>query len=242
MKSFLITSGNFFFKYRNAIFPIVFVLLFLTSKPSINENFWNRVTVIAGILITLSGQAFRLAVIGYAYIKRGGKEGRVYADHLVVKGFYNHSRNPMYIGNMMILMGFCMIYGSFAAYFFVIPFFIYAYYAIVVAEEDYLRDKFQHEYREYERTVNRFIPNFKGIRSSLKEFHYDWKRAIRKDYGTIWVTLSGIWFIFWIKDCYISGFNFMIKNFEFINILIIITTLYFLARILKKTKFLASPN
>ena len=45
----------------------------------------DRWMVLLGILTASAGQLFRFAVIGFAYIKRGGKEGKVYADELVIR-------------------------------------------------------------------------------------------------------------------------------------------------------------
>ena len=194
--SFTQRCGNFFFKYRNGLFPGVFAVLFLVSRPPAAGNFPRDFFAMAlGILLVLAGQGFRLAVIGYAYIKRGGKEGRVYADDLVTRGFYAHSRNPMYVGNFAVVLGICILYGSPWAYFFVLPFFAFAYESITVAEETYLRERFGAEYEAYRRRVNRFWPNLQGMRESLKEFEYDWKRALRKDYGNIFQNFSAALFV-----------------------------------------------
>ena len=189
--NFLLKTGALFFRYRNFLFPSLLILTFLVSRPGffLNDLSKDQIWVFAGILIALAGEAFRLAVIGYAYIKRGGLKGKVYADHLVIKGFYAHTRNPMYFGNMLIVIGLCMIYGSPFAYLGVIPFFSFVYLSIVVTEENYLRGRFGAEYDAYTKRVNRFWPNFYGIQKSLEEFRYDWKKALRKDYGNVFVTV-----------------------------------------------------
>jgi len=56
----------------------------------------------------------------------------------VQTGFYAHSRNPMYVGNYLIMAGFVLLYGSLWAALVVVPFFTLVYYAIVVNEECYL--------------------------------------------------------------------------------------------------------
>lgn len=239
-KIFLI-SGNFFFRFRNYLFPVVYVLLLAFTKPQVfterpSLNFW---ATVLGALIALSGQAFRLLVIGYAYIKRGGLEGRVYADDLVVRGFYAHSRNPMYIGNILIVIGWCAMWGSWPAYALVIPFFVFAYLSITVAEETYLKKKFGAQYEDYERRVNRFWPNFKGLGKSLEGFHYDWKRAIRKDYGNVFTTVGGILVIAAWKNYFFIGKEAVkLAGFGFIGLIIF----YILVRFLKKSGQLASSN
>ena len=40
--------------------------------------------------------------------------------------------------------------------------------------------------------MNRFIPNPRGLRASLAEFSYDWRRALVKEYGTICFALLSL--------------------------------------------------
>ena len=76
----MITVGNFFFKYRNWLFIILYLLLFVPSPPLFGKDtfgqhyFWWP--LIIGLIITITGQAIRGATIGLAYIIRGGKEGK----------------------------------------------------------------------------------------------------------------------------------------------------------------------
>ena len=243
--SILLTSGNFFFKHRNALFPAVFLLMLLGSRPALfmGNPALDKLMVLFGALVALTGQTFRVAVIGYAYIKRGGKEGKVYADDLVIRGFYAHVRNPMYVGNFLIAVGISLVYGAPSVYYFIIPFFTFVYLSIVTAEENFLRGKFGPAYEEYERNVPRFIPNFKGLSETLKGFRYDWKRALRKDYGTMFGTLFGILFILIWKNYWIYGYD--VKKAEIHSLfswMIPIIAFYGIIRYLKLSKRLASPN
>jgi protein-S-isoprenylcysteine O-methyltransferase Ste14 len=90
-----------------------------------------------------------VAVVGYAYIIRGGKNRQVYAEDLVTGGFFNHSRNPLYVGNLLILLGPAAHMERTAAYLVGVPFFLIGYSAIVAAEEAFLRRKFGAQYDAY---------------------------------------------------------------------------------------------
>jgi hypothetical protein len=70
--------------------------------------------------------------------------------------------------------------------------FIGVYWAIVLAEEDFLRQKFGQDYLAYCQTVNRFVPKLTDLRQSLANCFFDWKRVVRKEYGITctWMTLS----------------------------------------------------
>jgi hypothetical protein len=72
----------------------------------------------------------------------------------------------------------------------VIPFFLFAYFAIVRAEEDYLQRKFGSVYATYCRQVNRFVPSLAGVRRTLAGVRFDWKKLVRKEYGTPFVWTS----------------------------------------------------
>ncbi len=236
---FMLASGNFFFRFRNALFPAVVVALLLFTRPALffGSASLDRVVTALGVAVTLAGQCFRLLVIGFVYIKRGGKDGRIYAKNLVTEGFYAHTRNPMYVGNFLIVLGLGMIYGAPQVYFIVVPFFAFVYLSIVTAEERYLRQRFGDEFDEYVRNVNRFIPNFRGIRKSLREFHYDWKRALRKDYGVLYETLVAICLTHLWKTYYLYGYAGREKQFLAFAVLIgVLSLLYLLARYLKLTK------
>src|ERR1044072_3328458 len=105
----MISIGNFFFRYRNFLFMFLYVALFIPSAPLFSsevfgENYYIW-PVVLGLIITVSGQLIRGATIGLAYIIRGGKEGKVYADELVTSGIFHHCRNPLYVGNILMLCG-----------------------------------------------------------------------------------------------------------------------------------------
>jgi hypothetical protein len=73
-----------------------------------------------------------------------------------------------------------------------IPFFAFAYLAIVAAEEEYLLRSFGKEYEEYCRRVPRFLLSFRGLRATLGSMAFDWKRLVRKEYGSTFAGASCI--------------------------------------------------
>ncbi len=185
--------GALVFKWRDGLFPIVVLAALAFGLPPLLERdpfgWWPAGTLGVGVLMAVGGQALRLAVIGYAYIVRGGKDGKAYAEELVVEGFFAHARHPLYTGNLMIATGICLMYGSTFTLFFGIPFFLFVYTAMALNEEAFLLGKFGADYEHYMRTVPRFVPNFRGLSDSLQPYRYDWRRALRKDYGQVALTL-----------------------------------------------------
>jgi protein-S-isoprenylcysteine O-methyltransferase Ste14 len=188
----MIALGNFFFRYRNALFPVVFLVLLLLSPPrpwsgSPAADIW---VDLLGLVVALAGQALRVLTIGYDYIRRGGKDYAVYAERLVQGGVFAHSRNPLYLGNILIVLGLALIANSAYVYLVGLPFFLLAYAAIIAAEEDYLRRKFGAEYDDYCRRVNRLWPDWTGFGKSVEDMEFSWRRVVKKEYNTTFVWLA----------------------------------------------------
>ncbi len=194
-RSRVVHCGNFLFAYRDYLFPLVFLLLLLTTKPllpfgSERIDWWMDVL---GVVVALAGQGCRFFAIGYVdNIRRGGRQKRVAASTLIRSGMFAHTRNPLYLGDLLIVGGLVLIASCPWWYLLVLPGFVGVYWSIVLAEEDFLGQKFGQDYVAYCQTVNRFAPKFTGLRRSLANCSFDWKRVVRKEYGIActWATMA----------------------------------------------------
>ena len=202
----MIRIGNFLFHWRNVLFPIVYLLFLIKSRP-ILPDYGHALAV--GLVIALVGQLLRAVTIGLDYIKRGGKDRRVYADHLVQGGVFAHSRNPLYLGNFLIITGVALTSNSLIPFSIAVVFFAFAYSAIIAAEEDYLRRKFGATFDEYCQRVNRIIPNFSGFSRSVSGMSFNWRRLIKKEYGSTVVWSGAVVLIalynMWLRGEYQAG-------------------------------------
>ncbi len=192
----MIQIGNFFFKYRNLLFILLYGLLFLPSPELFTENIFHAAyktwPLIIGLFVTVLGQAIRGATIGLAYIVRGGKDKKVYAEHLVSTGIFSHCRNPLYVGNILMLLGVGILANSLIYVAIIMPLFLFIYQAIVLAEENFLRGKFGADFDAYCSRVNRWIPSLKGIGATFSSMEFNWKRWVLKEYTTQFIWLAGI--------------------------------------------------
>ncbi|MDJ0682489.1 MAG: isoprenylcysteine carboxylmethyltransferase family protein [Xenococcaceae cyanobacterium MO_167.B52] len=79
------------------------------------------------------------------------------SSYLVTEGLFNYSRNPIYLGMVIILMGVWIYLGSLTPVF-IIPIFTWLIQEIFIkAEELMLEEKFGESYQEYKATVRRWI-------------------------------------------------------------------------------------
>lgn len=184
----MVALGNFLFHFRNALFPLAYLLLFCPSPRLLNDDY---VALGAGLFIALLGQVLRVITIGLVYIRRGGKNRQVYADILVQDGMFKHCRNPLYVGNFLILLGLGFIANSAVFLSVGVPLFFFVYWAIISAEENFLGNKFGADFKEYVSRVNRVIPNFSGFAQTWAGHSFKWRRVLVKEYGTAFIWIGG---------------------------------------------------
>lgn len=182
----LISIGNFFFKWRNNIFPVMMLLLVIVPPAQgpvfgINENLLD----IIGILAMLAGEALRIGVVGLKYIIRGGLDKKVYAADLVTEGFFSVCRNPLYVGNILIGVGALLVHAQPILMVAGIITILFIYIAIVAAEENFLRNKFGSGYDAYCADVNRWLPNLMRLPEASAGMTFNVRRVIRKEYPQI---------------------------------------------------------
>ncbi len=192
MHKTMIEIGNFFFKFRNKLFPVIVIALFAIASPThtILGSEDNATTKdIIAIIIALSGLAIRGWVIGYAYIKRGGMNKKVYAENLVTEGIFGICRNPLYVGNVLIYIGVFLLHGDPLVATLGIIVFLFIYQCIILAEEAYLADKFGVGYQHYCADVPRWALRLNLLKASTEGMSFDTRKAIMKDYSTIATTL-----------------------------------------------------
>ncbi len=193
----MIAVGSFFFRFRNWIFPLVMLCALLLATPRYSfgslETDWIADSL--GLVMILAGQMLRIVTIGYDYIRRGGRDGQVYAEGLVQGGVFAHCRNPLYLGNILMAMGFLVVLGHGGLILVGVPAVILVYIAIVAAEEDYLAGQFGDLYADYCQRANRWLPSWKGFRESVASMRFNWQRVLVKEYNTIFASLAGLLFI-----------------------------------------------
>lgn len=234
----MVKIGNILYHNRNWLFPLFYILLFVPS-PQVFEN--PTTAILIGILVALVGQIIRIATIGLVYIIRGGKNRRVYAEDLVTTGIFAHCRNPLYVGNILILVGLGIASNSLLFMAVITPLFLFIYQAIVRAEENFLRNKFGAGFDAYCNDVNRWIPSLKGLGKTLNSMNFKWNRVIIREYNATFIWMIGGTLVV-AMHFYRNPelYDFKGNQAVFIGIMIALTALYLLARYLKKSGTIVS--
>ncbi len=83
----------------------------------------------------------------------------------VSKGLYRMMRNPMYVGAALILIGEALVYQSWTLFAYAFLVWLPQHLFVIFYEEPALKKKFGAEYEAYLKTVPRWIPKLRNLRS-----------------------------------------------------------------------------
>jgi protein-S-isoprenylcysteine O-methyltransferase Ste14 len=146
------------------IFAVVYVWL---ARPT-------RTSLIAGALMLVPG-----------LVLRGLASGHVQKDkELTTSGPYAYTRNPLYLGSLMLAAGFAVAARSWWVVGLMLLMFAVIYVPVIAGEERYLRQTFP-GYDDYARQVPRMLPRLTAYRSQQSAYssarywkHHEYEASI----------------------------------------------------------------
>jgi len=152
------------FKNRGLLLVPVALVLVIFGEPML-------LSAIVGVAIAALGELLRIWAVGYSGVTT--RANVVSAPALVTAGPYAYTRNPLYVGNTIIALGFWLalsgglpILESALMLAFVVVMIAGVYAAIIPLEEAYLTQTFGAPYLEYIARVPRVIPTRGPLASS----------------------------------------------------------------------------
>jgi protein-S-isoprenylcysteine O-methyltransferase Ste14 len=181
--------GAVLFRNRSWL-PVPFVVVALFAPGRMTATNW----AIGAVLIVI-GEGIRLAGVAAAgtVTRRRSRD----VQRLVTYGIFRWVRNPLYVGNFLIWMGFVVISGVLWFLPLAVGLFALEYSLIVAYEEGVLESTFGVEYLDYKRTTPRWIPRPPGSRPESGP--HDWGEAWRSEISTF-MQYATLILIFSIKD------------------------------------------
>ncbi len=118
---------------------------------------------ILGILFLAAGATIYLwTVWDFATAGKGTPLPMDAPRHLVVRGLYRYTRNPMYLGVLLIVLGWSCVFAELwlVAYAAAVALLVHIF--VVFYEEPTLLRSFGAEYQAYCQSVSRWLPHFRG--------------------------------------------------------------------------------
>lgn len=252
-------DGDFLFRYRSYL-PLVLIPLFILVVYSFRSpmykiaildgliyiGFYNNALIIIAILVGLVGQGIRILVAGFVPKDTSGRNTKEQkASRLNTKGIYSTCRNPLYLGNFLMMLSPVILVGNWIFILcFCLCFWLY-YERIIYAEEAFLSEKFKDDYITWTNNTPCFIPSFKKYVKSDLDFSF--KSMLKREYHSLFGLASSLLIVHYITAT-IVVFSYPISslpspNYIILGFFIICLIIYLISLFLsKKTKILNVEN
>jgi protein-S-isoprenylcysteine O-methyltransferase Ste14 len=154
-----VNSGGFrtlVFKNRGALLVPVALVLLAFGRPTVQS-------AVIGVIVAAIGEAIRIWAVGYSGVTT--RAAIVTAPTLITGGPYGAVRNPLYLANAIIALGFLIAFTGgvslleAATMSVLVALLVCGVYAIIIPlEESYLAGVFGDKYRRYVKAVPSIVP------------------------------------------------------------------------------------
>jgi protein-S-isoprenylcysteine O-methyltransferase Ste14 len=140
-------------------------------------------STLVGAIPLILGEFLRLWAVGYA---GGATRSRTLgaARDLVTTGPYAHVRNPLYLGNLLLSLGVCVIANVYWMIVVLLVGYFIQYLPIIASEEAYLREFCGAAYETYYTAVPRFIPRLRSY-TNPSAHSFSLPRALKVEKRTL---------------------------------------------------------
>ena len=121
-------------------------------------------------------------------------------EQLATTGPYAYTRNPLYLGSLIMACGFALASRSWIVSAIAVIMLLAIYIPVIRSEEEFLRARFP-EFEDYRRNVPRLFPKFKSNQGSAGSFsaHLYWKhREYNAAIGAALITVALIVKMLWL--------------------------------------------
>ncbi len=179
--------GGWLFRNRTSIpLPIVMALLVIPPRAADAGTGW---LVWAGLAVVVVGELIRLW--GVHHIGSVSRTRSERLGPLIDSGPFARVRNPLYVGNVLLWLGFAM--SARLPWLAPVVFVLLAleYHAIVRWEERLLATRIGPPYVDYLRRVPRWLPSLTGNSRDASRSAFSWKETLYSERGTLIAIAAG---------------------------------------------------
>lgn len=202
-------QGNWLFRYRSylPLLAIPIFLIALRNSEQLERMFGRSVEMLWGVAsigVSFLGLIIRCIVAGYAPRGTSGRNTKSQvAEVLNTTGIYSIVRNPLYLGNFVIVLGATLfIQVWWLALIVWVGFWIY-YERIILAEENFLREKFGDSFLKWAAITPVYFPKFKNWKKPNLPFSF--KTVLRREFPTFFAIISSFYLLDIAEDLLAEG-------------------------------------
>jgi len=192
-------QGNWLFKWRSYL-PLLVIPLFIIALRQAKlfehilgdkaTDYWETLSICVSFL----GLGVRCITVGYVPRGTSGRNTKSQlAESLNMTGMYSIIRNPLYMGNFIIVLGITLfIQVWWFALMVWVGFWLY-YERIIFSEEEFLRKKFGASFIDWTKKTPILFPNFKNWKKP--ELLFSLKTVIRREFSTFFSIVAVFFFL-----------------------------------------------
>lgn len=234
-------QGNWCFRWRSYL-PLLFIPIFfiaLKNGEFIERLFGDKIGDIwetVAVIVSFSGLAVRCFTVGYVPRGTSGRNTKSQvAESLNTTGMYSITRNPLYLGNFLIMVGIVLfIQVWWLALIIWAGFWLY-YERIIFSEEEFLRKKFGEEFVVWAEKTPMVIPCFRNWRKP--DLPFSLKTVLRREFTT-YFSIVAVFFFLDISGDFLAGEGFCVHKSWLIFFLVSMAIYFMFLTLKKKTRIL----
>jgi len=200
-------QGQFLFRWRS-ILPLFLLPLLVAalSESLLGDRSTSERHVWLGFCVAVSffGLAIRCATVGFTPAGTSGRNTQKQkARALNTSGLYSLVRNPLYLGNFVIIFGIAM--SPMVLWLLVVVVLTYWLYIerIIAAEEVFLAEKFGDEYDRWADRTPGFLPRFDNWRPP--ELPFSPRKVLRREHNGFFAIVVAYFVIELASDLIFQG-------------------------------------
>lgn len=138
---------------------LVGLIMWVVSKIFPAFTFGSIQSIVVAVAVALLGLA--VSLVGIVAFRRAhttiDPKHLTETSTLISSGIYRYSRNPMYLGVLLMLVGWAFYLGNVLSLLCTLIFIAYITRFQIIPEERLLREKFEKEFLPYQRRVRRWL-------------------------------------------------------------------------------------
>jgi protein-S-isoprenylcysteine O-methyltransferase Ste14 len=202
-------QGRWLFRWRTYL-PAVGIPIFIIALRNseylerVFGNTINNLWELFSVCISFLGFGVRCFTVGFVPRGTSGRSRQLQDSEILnTTGMYSIVRNPLYLGNFIIILGITLfIQVWWLALVVWLGFWLY-YERIIFAEEEFLREKFGALFLEWANETPTFFPKFKNWKKPNLPFSL--KAVLRREYSTFFSIIASFTFLGIASDLFAEG-------------------------------------
>jgi protein-S-isoprenylcysteine O-methyltransferase Ste14 len=202
-----IKVGNRLFRWRSYL-PLLFVPILISGFSEFgypkNSNTYDLIWEMFCLSVSFFGFLVRCYTVAYVPKKTSGRNTKSQkADSLNITGMYSLMRNPLYFGNFFMFLGVTLFVRSWwISVIYGLVFWLY-YERIILAEEDFLKEKYGKNYLDYAKQTPAFIPNFNRWKPPALPFSL--RNILKREYSGFFAMIVSFTILEFFGDYIVTG-------------------------------------